>query len=119
MNGFPGCTVGPSALHLPGCLGRGLLSSLSAALPDGVGHVVADGREHLAELGGEVVEVKRAHAGQVRSQVPVDPGALDADQRSQVKACPRRIWGGNNVCLKNLIYIFGIVFAAYNNMTVV
>lgn len=64
-----------------------------ACLPRTVDHVVADGAENQRELSRQVVQRQRADAGQVGPQVPVDPGALDADQSAQVQAGPRRILG--------------------------
>ena len=65
---------------------------MGAALPDAVGHVVANGSQHLSEFPGPVVQVQRAHPGEVGAQVPVDPRALYADQRAQVEAGPGGVW---------------------------
>lgn len=73
----------------PPCRTRcGFGPSLGAALPDAVGHVVSDGSQHLCELSRPVVQVQRAHTGQVSPQVSVDAWALDADQRTQIETGP-------------------------------
>lgn len=59
--------------HPPGGSGAGLGPALGAALPNAVGHVVPDGGQDLSQLTRPVVQVQRAHTGQVRTQVAVDP----------------------------------------------
>ncbi|KAF3856992.1 hypothetical protein F7725_008851 [Dissostichus mawsoni] len=58
--------------------------------PTAVGQLVADGRHDADQLQRPLVQVQRAHPGQVRAQVPVDPRALDADQGAQVQRGPVR-----------------------------
>ena len=73
---------------------RGFVAALGVGLPHAVGQLVADGRQHLDELQGPLVQVQGAHPGEVGAQVPVDPRALDADQGAQVEAGPVGVWWG-------------------------
>lgn len=80
-------------LNPPCCVRCGFGPALGAALPDAVGHVVSDGSQDLCELPGPVVQVQRPNTRQVSPQVPMDPRALDADQRAQVETGPGGICG--------------------------
>lgn len=90
-----------SSEYPPGGSRAGFGPALGAALPDAVGHVVPDGGQDPRQLSRPVVQVQRAHAGQVGPQVPVDPRALDADQRPQVQTGPggicRAVTGSGDV----------------------
>lgn len=78
---------------LPAGVRPGFEASLGVGLPHAVGQLVADGRHHLDELQGPLVQVQGADPGQVGPQVPMDAGALDADQSAEVEAGPVRVCG--------------------------
>lgn len=60
-------------VSLPRGVQRGLGPPLAALLPDTVGQLVPDGRHHLDELDGPVVEVQRSDSRKVGAEIPVDP----------------------------------------------
>ena len=93
-----GCTrwaPQPSSARAPRGVPRGLDAAARVALPHAVGRVVANGRQHQGQLPRPVVQVERTNAGQVCAQVPVNARTFDADERAQVQAGPRGVWGRN------------------------
>lgn len=75
---------------LPAALRGGFGVAFHSSFPDSVGQGIADGRHDHEKLAGPVVQVQGAHAGQVRAQVAMDPGALDAHEGAQVQTRP--VW---------------------------
>lgn len=74
----------------PGAVYPGFGVFLHTALPYAVGHGVPDGSHHHAEFHRPVVQVQRPYTGQMCTQVPVHPGALDTDQSAEVQTSP--VW---------------------------
>lgn len=66
-------TVLVGGVGLPAGVGPRLGAALCVGLPHAVGQLVADGRHDLEQLQRPLVQVQRAHTGQVRPQVAVDP----------------------------------------------
>lgn len=80
-------------MFLPCGVQRGLCPPLAILFPDAVGQLVPNGRHHLDELDGPVIQVQRSNSREVGAEVPVDPRALDAHEGSQVQAGPVRVCG--------------------------
>lgn len=67
-------------------------ASLCIGLPHAVGLLIANGRHDLDELERPLVQVQRAHPGQVGAEVTMDAWALDTDEGAQVEARPIWVW---------------------------
>ena len=68
-------------------------SRLDISLPELVGFTVADVLQSFDVHLTPTVQAERPHFGDVRSEVPVDAGALDTDEDAEVDGGPVRVGG--------------------------